>query len=533
MDGTFAPQQRAIKMIDTAQRMAIHAGVGSGKTLIALGAHTHLHSKGAIAKTIMAVPSAVQGQIPGEILRYTDPGKVRFFATPGADREARIRALADPNTHLVVSTHQSLRDDLVHLIAQHSGQSPTQVAALFRDSSQKDTHRRMLRAALQDAGIPANIMTVLDEGHTTLDRMHKDDSLMSNVFTALSHPENSTHHVLMTGSPLKNDVSEIFSTLQKLHPERYTDREAFMAQHAILTPSVRESLQRKVADAFYATKVSPTVPVTHRVIDHQPSPAQQAALREITQTTRALHRAQESGQVDIDAATRLAPAAFANLPASLHADRARQLQEHRALVREAAIARVLHSTPYTDNTKMQDVVRYAKERVGAGKPGIIFAHNREAVKALHEALKAEGIKVAMLTGAHSAREKGRIRNAFQPEHGQPSVDVLVMSDAGATGMNLQRGEWVHQYDIPDTQMIKEQRDGRIHRLGQTHPVELSISRMAVPHDQRAWERLQTKAHLAEVFQSPADLLDDTGIAAYVRQKHHREQEHSRLLGVAD
>jgi superfamily II DNA or RNA helicase len=529
MSGQYAPQQRAVRMMDAAKRIAIHAGVGSGKTLIALGTHTHLHNKGDIHKTIMAVPSAVQGQLPGEILRYTDPGKVKFFATPGADRATRLRALADPKTPLVVATHQSLRDDLVHLVAEHQGKSPAEVATFFRDSAQKDGHRQALRAALDNAGIPPSIMTVLDEGHTTLDRMGKDDSLMSNVFTALSHPDNSTHHMLMTGSPLKNDVSEIYSTLEKLHPGEYTDRDAFLRQYAVLTPALQESLQRKVASHFYATRVSPSVPAHHKVLEHDLSDAQSTAANAVQEHYDRLRLAQQRGTVDLDAARALSPSSFAHLPEDQHEARARQLQENAGLLRDSALARVIHSTPPADNAKIQAIVQHARMRVDQGKPGIIFAHNRDAVQHLHDALKAAGIRVGTLTGQHTAGEKNRVRQAFQPEQGDPSIDVLVASDAGATGLNLQRGQWLHQYDIPQTAMIKEQRDGRIHRLGQTNPVELSISRTRTPYDAQAWQRLQTKRMLGEVFQSPADQLDDTGLAQYLHhaavQQDEREMFH--------
>lgn len=524
MSGAYAPQQRAIKMLAAAKRLAVHAGVGSGKTLIALGSHTHLHDQGAIKKTIMAVPSAVQSQLPSEILRYTDPGKVHFFATPGADRAQRLRALTDPKTSLVVATHQSLRDDLIHLVAEHQGKSPAEVATLFRDSEHKPAHRQALRAALDHAGIPANIMTVLDEGHSTLDRMGKDDSLMSNVFSALSHPDNSTHHMLMTGSPLKNDVSEIYSTLEKLHPDEYQDRDAFMRQYAVMTPALQESLQRKVAPSFYATKVSPSVPAHHRVLEHDLSPEQDQAAKQIDAHYNRLRLAHVRGAADVEAAQALSPQSFAHLPAEQHEARARELQEHAGLLRETAMNRVINTMPVEHNVKMQAVVTHAKERVDAGKPGVVFAHNREAVQHIHDALKAVGLRVGMLTGAQNGQEKGRVRQAFQPEQGDPSIDVLVASDAGAVGLNLQRGQWLHSYDIPHTAMIKEQRDGRIHRLGQTNPVELTISRTRTPHDADAWQRLQTKKMLGEIFQSPADQLDDSGLAQYLNKAAQQKEE---------
>jgi hypothetical protein len=34
---------------------------------------------------------------------------------------------------------------------------------------------------------------------------------------------------------------------------------------------------------------------------------------------------------------------------------------------------------------------------------------------------------------------------FNPEQGEAQADILIASDAGATGMNIQRGQWLCQW----------------------------------------------------------------------------------------
>jgi SNF2 family DNA or RNA helicase len=50
----------------------------------------------------------------------------------------------------------------------------------------------------------------------------------------------------------------------------------------------------------------------------------------------------------------------------------------------------------------------------------------------------------------------------------PNVNIIVSTDAGAEGVNLQKGNVVVNYDLPWNPMIVEQRIGRVQRLGSVH-----------------------------------------------------------------
>lgn len=140
---------------------------------------------------------------------------------------------------------------------------------------------------------------------------------------------------------------------------------------------------------------------------------------------------------------------------------------------------------------------------------------------MKERLAADGHRVALLTGEHSAAERDAIRRGFHPESGDPTHDILVMSDAGAAGINAQRGQWLAQYDTPVTSMTHAQRQGRIHRLGQKSGVELIDLVGDHPHEHRARKRLREKYSLREALTDPTAGLDDTGIAGYLA---HRKME---------
>ena len=96
---------------------------------------------------------------------------------------------------------------------------------------------------------------------------------------------------------------------------------------------------------------------------------------------------------------------------------------------------------------------------------------------------------------------------------QAEADIMVVSDAGATGMNAQRGKWVLQYDIPHTAKTYWQRIGRIHRLGQTDDVDAITLNTDTILDQKRRRRVERKSGLREILTSPYEGMDETGLGA--------------------
>ncbi len=146
-----------------------------------------------------------------------------------------------------------------------------------------------------------------------------------------------------------------------------------------------------------------------------------------------------------------------------------------------------------------------------GKPGVVFARSLQRVQEIADRLQAEGHRVVTITGGDSSADKDRKKRAYQAgEH-----DVLVASDAAAVGANLQAGKWLAQYDVPQTAMLHAQRNGRIHRMGQTDDVELIDLVANHASEQRARKRLSDKYELRDIMTSPLEGLDDRGVAGYL------------------
>lgn len=521
MNGKFAPQQRMLKMLLKNKRVMAALGVGSGKSSIQLGGFSHLHSQGLAKKGLILAPSVVQAQFGGEALRYLEPGKFKWHAEPGASREERIAAYKDPGTHFVVATHQSFRDDMIHLGAKTAGVSEKEMA----DKLQKmtgDQRNEWAKSVMQDHGINLDYMSV-DESQYTLNRDGKENSRLSNVVDAFAH--HSPYYMLASGDPIKNDSSEAHSMLQKLDPDRYADKDAFMRRYGGDTISAKEGLRRELARYVYASRITPDVKADRKTISVQLNDHQKSALAQLDKDVSAVKIAKMEGRVDMDAVKRLSPDAFKDQPEEKHGEIAKSLQDNAGLLRNAAVKRIINVHP--QGAKLDKAAELAHVR--RGKPGVIFAHSLELVDQLRQRLEADGHRVVTLTGADSSKDKDKKRLMFNPENGDAQADILIASDAAATGMNLQRGQWLMQMDTSDTAMTHAQRQGRILRTGQKNDVELLDLVADHESEHKARKRLEKKYGLRELMTSPLEGQDDTGLAWYLRQKLAKQQEQGGLF----
>ena len=97
---------------------------------------------------------------------------------------------------------------------------------------------------------------------------------------------------------------------------------------------------------------------------------------------------------------------------------------------------------------------------------LIFTEFVPTQQMLKEFLEARGISVVTLNGSMAMEERKQAQDAFRKSH-----RVLVSTDAGGEGLNLQFAHVIINYDIPWNPMRLEQRIGRVDRIGQPKTVQ--------------------------------------------------------------
>jgi SNF2 family DNA or RNA helicase len=98
---------------------------------------------------------------------------------------------------------------------------------------------------------------------------------------------------------------------------------------------------------------------------------------------------------------------------------------------------------------------------------IVFTHFRATLDLLADLLRGMGVDFVVYHGQIPRAEKDAVIHRFEQ-----SAQVLLSTEAAGEGRNLQFCRLMLNFDLPWNPQRIEQRVGRIHRVGQTRPVEI-------------------------------------------------------------
>ena len=98
---------------------------------------------------------------------------------------------------------------------------------------------------------------------------------------------------------------------------------------------------------------------------------------------------------------------------------------------------------------------------------VVFTQFIETQMFIQRTLQANGYSVTVFNGRMGSDEKEDAIREFRE-----ATDILVSTEAGGEGRNLQFSHVIINYDLPWNPMKVEQRIGRLDRIGQTHVVEI-------------------------------------------------------------
>jgi SNF2 family DNA or RNA helicase len=185
---------------------------------------------------------------------------------------------------------------------------------------------------------------------------------------------------------------------------------------------------------------------------------------------------------------------------------------------------------------------------------LVFTGYRGTQDYIAARLRVESVPHVVFNGSMSAEEKDRAIGEFKR-----GARVLVCTEAGGEGRNLQFAFRLINYDLPWNPMRIEQRIGRIHRMGQTKDVfitslacrntiedylllllesKLNLFRLVVGEVDGILGKLKLDEHIAKLFfESKSDhefqrRMNDFGdeVAAMRAEYERCKQDNIVLLG---
>lgn len=162
---------------------------------------------------------------------------------------------------------------------------------------------------------------------------------------------------------------------------------------------------------------------------------------------------------------------------------------------------------------------------------LVFTEFRATQEMIADHLRDIGHEVVILNGEQPTEERVHVQEDFAGR-----ARILVSTEAGGEGLNLQVAHLVVNYDLPWNPMRIEQRIGRVDRIGQTHPVRAFNLLLEGSVEDRVQSVLETKlGTILEEFgvDKLGDVLDSAGWESTFQELYSRAVTGESIEGAVD
>ncbi|MEV5970747.1 DEAD/DEAH box helicase [Streptomyces sp. NPDC051921] len=401
--------------------LADDMGLGKTVTLIAL----HLR-RAHRAPTLVVCPASLLGNWQREIRRFAPGVPVRRFHGPD-------RSLEGLDGGFVLTTYGTLRTSAPQLAAQEWG------------------------------------MVVADEAQ------HVKNPFSATAKALRTVP--SPARVALTGTPVENNLSELWALLDWTTPGLLGPLKAFRSRHARAVENNEEIehqeavdrlarlvrpflLRRRKSDPGIAPELPPKTESDHPVaLTREQATLYEAVVRE---TMAQIEGAEGMARRGLIMKLLTSLKQICNHPAQY-------LKEPvpDAGARPRAGARALRLTGRSGKLALLDEL--LDTIVAEDGSVLVFTQYVTMARLLADHLAARGIGAQLLHGGTPVAERERMVDRFQA--GEVPVFLLSLKAAG-TGLNLTRAGHVVHYDRWWNPAVEEQATDRAYRIGQTQPVQV-------------------------------------------------------------
>ncbi|TRZ37605.1 DEAD/DEAH box helicase [Niallia circulans] len=351
------------------------------------------------------------------------------------------------------------------------------------DTAKRAPHREIINNLDYD-------LVIIDEAHKLKNNKTKNYEFVQNL--------KKKFCLLLTATPIQNRVSEIFNLVSLLKPGHLGSETAFYEKYKKDSRSVNddEHLKELVNKVMIRNRRSDTgIEWTKRVVE--------AVTIEFTEEERALYDTIESLKGyeadDNNVAGARSPFSMITLQREACSSRESVYYTLQNMMKKTEnpsqefqdrinllTSKINAITKNSKAEKALEIIKRADDKV------IIFTEYRATQLYLQWYLKQHGITSVPFRGGFKRGKKDWMRDLFQ-NHAQ----VLIATEAGGEGINLQFCNHIINFDLPWNPMRLEQRIGRIHRLGQKKDVMIYNFAIKDTVEDHILKLLYEKIHLFE------------------------------------
>ncbi len=410
--------------------------MGLGKTLQAIAAANWLRQHEGVRRVLIICPASLKFQWAREIERFTGQ-ETQVVQGPAAQRGVQYRREA---AFCIVNYELILRDCKV----------------------------------INDILCPDLI--IMDEAQRIKNWRTKIAAAVKSI--------PSRYAFVLSGTPLENRLEDLYSLMQVVDPRVLGPLWRYLVDFHVTDQRGKVLAYRNLSRL--RKRLAPVMLRRDRrlVRDQLPDKIVQRLDVEMTDGQRDLHDSAMS------AAGRLAQIARKRplTPSEQHRLLAALQQARMACNAAGLVDKETQGAPKLD--ELADILN--ETCLQSGLKAVVFSQWELMTQMVEARLKRMGLGCVRLHGGVPTARRGELLDRFRDDD---SVQVFLSTDAGGVGLNLQSGAVLVNLDVPWNPAVLEQRNARIHRLGQTRTVQI-ITMVAVDsYEEQVFSLVRNKQNL--------------------------------------
>jgi SNF2 family DNA or RNA helicase len=267
---------------------------------------------------------------------------------------------------------------------------------------------------------------------------------------------NAKHTLVITGTPIENRLIDIFSIVNVINPYFFGPLWEFSYQYCLFDPYK----PNKINGYYNLNKLNAKIPEIllrrekHQVLSQLPNIQQRDISVSLSPLQQEFHASYMKGIAQIIRKKFLTPYDLQKLTLLLNS--ARMVCDSTFLVDETT-----HESPKLNELK--DILFEKLDLTNNSRKVIIFSEWVKMHKIIGQLLRENNIGFVELNGKVPVKMRGDLIKKFETH---AECKVFLSTEAGGSGLNLQVADILINFELPWNPAKKNQRIGRIDRLGQ-------------------------------------------------------------------
>lgn len=264
------------------------------------------------------------------------------------------------------------------------------------------------------------------------------------------------HALVITGTPIENRLIDLYSIVQFIDPAFLSPLWEFSYQHCYFD----ENKNDKITGYYNLQRLNDRL---QSILLRREKRTVIKELPQITEITIPVNMHIEQSMQHAGFAKGLAKILGKKFISPFDMQKLMLLMNNMRMVCDSTflIDKETHFSPKL--TELKDVLLEKLDIKNSGSKIIIFSEWVTMLQLIGKMLHENGIGFAMLSGKVAVKNRNALVKKFESD---PNCSVFLSTEAGGAGLNLQVADTVINFEVPWNPAKKNQRVGRIDRLGQ-------------------------------------------------------------------